>query len=158
MQLNGHPNESVIPSGTAAELNCAHRDTGGTHLHGTSAFVSTSLSCCFKAVSHSLARRPVNRCQLFHELLQADNAVVLQERLQPEMLRVGDVQLGRTGTASHTEPGGTMPHPEAHTSPHRGRPQPRPPPPPHPAPGDSRWCRADGGGGTRSTAARPASG
>lgn len=30
---------------------------------------------------------------MLHELLQADHAVVPPERLQPEVLRVGDVQL-----------------------------------------------------------------
>lgn len=44
----------------------------------------------------------MNGCQLLHEVLQADNAVILQERLQLEVLRVGDVQLGRTGPASLT--------------------------------------------------------
>lgn len=57
--------------------------------------------------------------QLLHEPLQADHAVVAPQRLQPEELRVGDVQLRGSRAVSR----GSSP----------GSPQPWPPPPPAPA-------------------------
>lgn len=71
----------------------AHYRGAEAHLHGTGAFVSTPLRRSLKTVCHSPAGRPVLRCQLLHELLQAEHAVVLLERLQLEVLLVGNVQL-----------------------------------------------------------------
>lgn len=126
----------------------AHYRGAEAHLHGTGAFVSTPLRRSLKTVCYSPAGRPVLRCQLLHELLQAEHAVVLLERLQLEVLLVGNVQL--QGRDSFTR-GPRDPHlPPPAALPGSAR-------PPLPVP-SSRWCRAGGGAGTRSRAARPGCG
>lgn len=90
-----------------------------THLHGTGAFVRAPLSRRLKAISHSLAGRPVNGGQRLHELLQADHPVVPEQRLQLEVLGVRDMQLRAAASTS-------LPA-------RRDRPR-GPPPGPHPPP------------------------
>jgi hypothetical protein len=63
------------------------------YLHGTCLLIRTSLGCHLKAVCHSLLRGPVGGCQIFHEVLQADNPMVGLERLQFEVLLVGHMEL-----------------------------------------------------------------
>lgn len=63
-------------------------------LHGTCLLIRTSLGCHLKAVCHPLLRGPVKGCQLFHEVLQADNPMVGLERLQFEVLLVRHMEVG----------------------------------------------------------------
>lgn len=150
LQVNGDLNESVVAFG----IKPCPRGWGRTHLHGTCAFVRASLGSSLEAISHSPAGRPVPGRQMLHEFLQADHAVVPPERLQPEVLRVRDVQLWGNRAP---EPGGPSPGARS-SSPESSQPcPPRPRSLPAPA-GGSRWCRAGGGAGTRSRAARPGSG
>lgn len=67
--------------------------THRTHLHGACLLIRASLGCHLKAVCHPLLRGPVSRCQLFHEVLQADDPMVGLEGLQLEVLLVGHMEL-----------------------------------------------------------------
>lgn len=67
--------------------------THKTHLHGARLLIRASLGCYLKAVRHPPLRGPVGGCQLLHEVLQADDAMVGLEGLQLEVLLVGHVEL-----------------------------------------------------------------
>ena len=67
--------------------------THRTHLHGACLLIRTSLGCHLKAVCHPLLRGPVGGCQLPHEVLQADDAMVGLEGFQLEVLLVGHMDL-----------------------------------------------------------------
>ena len=69
----------------------------------------------------------MNGRQLLHERLQADNAVVPQQRLQLEVLRVGNVQLGNDKGQPRSRPDGTQ-SPGARSLPPGARTSPPPPP------------------------------
>lgn len=64
-----------------------------TYLHGACLLIGASLGCHLKAVCHPPLRGPVSGCQLLHEVLQADNAMVSLEGLQLEVLLVGHMEL-----------------------------------------------------------------